>query len=1358
MLPRNPPTSRLVVSLGASAGGLEALRGFFRAMPAPCGFAFVVVTHLDPDHESLLASILAQSTALTVETATDGVEIQDDHVYVLPPRYGVTIADRRLSLTPMPRARGIPIPIDRFFSSLAEDQQERAVCIVMSGAGAEGARGIQAVRSAGGLTMVQTPTSATVTGMPTSAIATGMVDYVVDVEAMPELLLRYAEHPYANGEPPADQGERDWLPRLLEIVRDQSGHDFTGYRGATIIRRIQRRLGLHHMPDVESYIARLEADPTEVAALAQDLLINVTGFFRDPEAWEALASRVVKPLVTRLKPAASLRVWVAGCATGEEAYGLAILFDEAFEAEGRACSVQIFATDRSEGAIQAARAGAYPASVAQNVSQKRLAAAFMRQPDGSFVIAKRIRDLVLFARHDALGDPPFSHIDLVSCRNLLIYLEQPVQQKLLALFHFVLEQDGFLFLGAAETVGSQSEYFAVVDAPLRIYRRIGRPRQRGPRQLGWGTDRKGRASASGLRPTPPRDMATARLAELALIHGFVPPAVVVREDFEVVYYHGDTHRFLVNPKGSPTRDLLAMVDERLRARLRASLRRVARDGQPVRVPPLGRDDAPAVQITVNAYSSHRSERLFVVAFEEGPPEVRDHAAILDDSPSVQLERELEAARADLDANVSELGLANEDLTTANEEVTSMNEELQSTNEELETSQEELRALNDELSSSNRELLTKVEQLKLASSDMANLLASTHIATLFLDPKLRLKRFTPAMTELLNLRTSDLGRPLADLAPKFTDPKLMEDARRVLADLTPREIEVRSDSARWYTRRVLPYRTVQGTVDGIVITFHDITSLKDSERDLRHSEERFRRVSEVGLVAVAFFDPEGRITEANDCFFDLMHRERAELAGEGLRWGQLVDSGSTESLERVLASALDDGAGEHIELAFRSPTGEVSWGIFAAALLADDPPEGVAFVVDVSARHVAESELRASAASLERRVAERTGYVQLLQDVAILANAAERLEAGLLAAMECFCRHFELGEGRIYLESDGYPHGEGAPTIVRYFHGERGRATDRRARPAEELGALATNVLESGVPQFGVGSSRGLGGDGEGALEAARGAVAFPILVGEAVVGVIELDWHAAEEPDEALRSVLAQSGTQLGRVVERHRARLKLRTMADELALSEERERRGLATLLHDDVGQLLAASRMRLPRLRDVLPDADSVWSLDEVSELMQQGIDACRAMTAQLSPSPLYDLGLEAAVEWVADEVRRRFGLEVTCVGDGLDKPLDEPARLVVYRAVSELLVNVAKHARVDTATVETRREGGSVVVTVSDEGVGFHPSELVREPGEGFGLFSIQEGVEHLGGSATIESAPGGGARITITVPLGDEAAEA
>lgn len=998
----------------------------------------------------------------------------------------------------------------------------------------------------------------------------------------------------------------------------------------------------------------------------------------------ALNEEVVAPLVSRLEPGASLRVWVVGCATGEEAYGLAILFVEAFRAADRPCRVQIFATDRSERAIQVGRAGAYPASVAQDISPAHLASAFERQAGGTLVIAKHIRDLVVFARHDAIGDPPFSHIDLVSCRNLLIYLEQPLQQKLLELFHFVLEEEGYLFLGSAETVGGLSERFVAVDGPHRIYRRAGPRRQHSPRQEARGAGRQVVTAVPSPRAAPARDTATARVAELALLHSFVPPAVVVREDFEVVYYHGDSRRFLVHPMGSPTRDLLAMVDERLRARLRASLRRVARDGHPVRVPPLDSDGDPAVQITVHAYNNSLPERVFVIAFEEGRSKVRARATELDDSPLVQLERELVEARAELSANVSELGRANEDLTTANEEVTSMNEELQSTNEELETSREELRSLNDELSITNTELRAKVDELELAGSDLANLLSSTHIATLFLDPELRVKRFTPAMTELLSLQSTDLGRPLDHFAPKFRDPDLFGDAKRVLADLVPIEAEVRSAAGRWYMRRVLPYRTAQGEADGVVITFHDVTHLKEAERELRKSEERFRRVSEVGLVAVAFFDGEGRITEANDCFFELMHRERAELAGDGLRWGQLVEAASKERLEGVLATVLEGGSSGGIELPFETPTGEVRWGIFAAALLAHDPLEGVAFVVDVSARHDAEADVRAFAESLERRVAERTGYVQLLQGVAILANEAEHLEPGLLAAVAYVSRHFDQGEGRVYLQDDGHPHSASGPGLVWYFDGERRRDTSRRARSSEELGALVRRVLASGVSQFEAGASpvEAAGVAGEAA---ARGALAFPLLIADVVVGVVELDWRAAEAPSEALCAVVAQCGAQLGRVVERHRARSALRTLASRFALSE---RRSLATQLHDDVSQLLAASRMRLSLLRDALPDPSSVQELDDVSELMQQGIDACRAMTAQLSPSPLHELSLEAALDRVADELHRRFGLEVTCTDDGLDKPLDEPTRFILHRAVNELLVNVAKHAEVDTATVETRR----------------------------------------------------------------------
>ncbi|MCB9729273.1 MAG: PAS domain-containing protein [Deltaproteobacteria bacterium] len=1377
MSSRESRRSSLFVGIGASAGGLPALRSLFEAMSAPCGMTFIVVTHLSPDHESYLAEILAPHTELTVETATDGVELEDDHVYVIPPGCGLAMSDRRLALTPLPRSAGIPQPIDAFFRSLAEAQHERAVCIVLSGAGSEGARGLEAVKAAGGLTIVQSPGSASVSSMPAHAVATEMVDHVLEVREIPALLRRYAEHPYSSGELEPEDGAEESLARILERVHRESGHDFSGYREATMLRRVLRRMGLLHLPTVEAYARYLDEDALELTRLSQDLLINVTHFFRDPEAWRALNDQVVSFLVADCEPTATVRAWVPGCATGEEAYTLAILFMEAFDEAKKACRLQIFATDRSERSIQFGRAGTYPASIALDVSPERLTRHFERQADGSFVVAKRLRDLVVFARHDALSDPPFSHLDLITCRNLLIYLEQSVQERLLALFHFVLDKDRFLFLGSAETANQMRERFVPIDNEHRIYRRVGPQREHRTRLSPRAPDSVKVPSTAVRRAGLGQDPASARLAERALLQVHAPPSIVVRQDFEVVYFHGAVQGYLTHPAGAPTRDLLAMLDERLRARLRAAMRRVVRDHVPVRVPPLrvSRDDGTdrTLVVTITPVSEPQAEPIFIISLEESAAEETEaQTRKVDDSPLVQLERELQAARDDLDANVAEIERANEELTAANEEVTSMNEELQSTNEELETSREELRSLNEELATVNNQLQTKVHELERAGSDLANLLSSTHIGTLFLDPEFTVKRFTPAMTQLLNLRPSDLGRPLSDFALKFTDPSMLEDALAVLQDRQPREAEIQADDGRWFVRRALPYVGEDNGVEGVVLTFNDVTRLKTTEQRLRSSEELFRRVSEVGLVNIAFFDAEGRITDANDAFLEAVGKSRANIESGAFTWSQLVEASARPGLDELLATIRDGRPAAQAELPLKRRDGGRWWGLLAAAMLAGEPQHGIAFVVDVTARHEAEADVRALAASLERRVAERAGHVQLLRDVAVISNEADRLEEGLEQAVQRFCQHLGRGGGRVYLKDDGRSP-QGTSSQVAWYRGpDCERIGARRHRALVEPGELVQRVIDTGQAQFQAAPAEGsqeartqvptppLGPIGDEAQDGpqSRGAVAFPILVGEQVVGVVELDWQAAAPPGESLLSVMAQSGAQLGRVVERYRSRVALRSLASELAESEQRERRELATRLHDDLGQRLAAAQMKLRLLQDDASGTSLMAGLDQVRELIREGIDASRSLTVRLSPPPLSELGLEAALQWICEDVGHRFGLDVDCVDDGQDKPLDEATRFVMYRAVSELLVNVAKHSGVSSACVRIERDGRHLRVTVSDGGVGFSIADVTGVPGTGFGLFSIQERIEHLGGSVAIETGDGEGTRVRILVPLDVERADA
>jgi two-component system CheB/CheR fusion protein len=876
-----------VVGIGASAGGIEAFGEFFKVMPADAGMAFVVILHLPPDRESLLSDILSKRTRMPVAEVKDGQAVEADHVYVIAPGRTVTIRDGRLHLSEPVEKRGHQRPVDDFFRSLAAEQRERAICISMSGMGSNGAAGAQAVKAVGGVCIAQDPESAKFNQMPRAMIDTGLADFVLRAEEMPEVLMRYATHPYARGESAraAEAGaadaqeaarvERQHLMEVLSILRTRTRRDFSGYKRPTVMRRIQRRMGLNHVTRLAEYGRLLRQNPAETMALADDLMIHVTGFFRDAEAWEALRRQVIVPLIDRREPDASIRAWVTACSSGEEAYTLAILLLEAAEAAGKPLDIKVFATDMAERALNLARAGVYPLGIEGEVPPERLDRYFQRE-EAAYRVKPLVREMVVFAPQNVLQDPPFSRLDLISCRNLMIYLEPAMQERVLKLLHFGLREGGTLFLGTSETVGNLSGLFETVDKRWRIYRRVGptRPgmvtfpmsvRSVGGAEGDAGTeaassvDAGGPAAWGGVRPT------VATMTQRALLERYTPAAVVVDREQRVVYFHGKTDRFLTQPAGEPTRDLLMLAREDVRGALRAALHKSVSEGVTVKAPD-GLSETQAGQVRTIVSVSPLDPRLapgyFLVSFEERPEPVtpQDPAvAKLDDPHRLVLEAELRRVREELQSSIEELQTSNEELKASNEEVTSVNEELQSANEELETSKEELQSLNEEMATVNTQLHGKAEELEGTTNDLTSLLTSSDIAVLFLDTDFRIRRYTPAVSDLLEMIPGDLGRPLSDLRLKFTDEQLMADARAVLDRLVPAEREVRSESGRSYVRRILPYRTQDRRIDGVVITFLDVTRLRDTERSLQASQEEYRLIFEsVMEYAIYTADLDGTI--------------------------------------------------------------------------------------------------------------------------------------------------------------------------------------------------------------------------------------------------------------------------------------------------------------------------------------------------------------------------------------------------------------------------------------------------------------------------------------------------------------------
>ncbi len=766
-----PPSAHdnfLVVGLGASAGGLEAARKLLAALPAKTGFAFVLIQHLDPTHQSMMAELLARDTAMEVVQAADGMPLEPNRVHVIPPHAYLALDDGVLRISAPPARAGGRMPIDFFLSSLARNYGERAVAIILSGTGTDGSVGVKAVSENGGLVIAQEPDEASYAGMPRSAIATGAVNLVLPVAGIPRALINYAQHPYViarpRAVPPVEQSEA--LDALITLLRMRTAHDFAHYKTATLLRRTQRRMAAAGIKDIEDYVKLLREDDRELELLAKDLLIHVTSFFRDPTAFAALAKTVIPGLVRQHKEDDPIRVWVPACSTGEEAYSIAMIFMEEFAAAKRSMKLQVFASDVSGDVVNYGRNGLYPNSIKAEVSEDRLARFFTREHDG-YRVSRRLRDSIVFAVHDLLSDPPFSQLDLVSCRNLLIYLLPNEQEKVLTLLHVALREGGYLFLGASETIGRLTDHFEPVADTLRAFRRIGPVRPRAMTVAPLIVDRSRALWPRLVAPAEARQTGLGDLVKARLLEAYAPAAVLVNNRYQGLYFSGPIDRYLRVAPGEPSRDLPAMLRNGLRSMFRAAVRQASENHEvaTVRGGQVKRN-GDTVTVSVSARPmQHQGEELVLVTFADEPErrESSTTATPAEASRAEQVERELETTRRELELTIRDLQASNQELTSLNEEAISMNEEFQSTNEELESSREELQSMNEELTTVNSELQESLDRERKGGDDLKNILNSSDVATLFLDKDLNVRFFTPAAAPLFNLITTDIGRPLADLA-------------------------------------------------------------------------------------------------------------------------------------------------------------------------------------------------------------------------------------------------------------------------------------------------------------------------------------------------------------------------------------------------------------------------------------------------------------------------------------------------------------------------------------------------------------------------------------------------------------------
>jgi two-component system CheB/CheR fusion protein len=1147
-------------------------------MPPDSGLAFVLVQHLSPDFKSLMDELLSRHTGMALYRVEEGMPLEPNAVYLIPPKKNLVLSKDVFQLTDQDLSRGHPpnFPIDMFLRSLAENLRERSICVILSGSGSDGTRGVRSVHEVGGVVLVEDPETAQLDGMPRSAIATGLADYVLPAGELARVIYDYAKKAPGELTKAGDKagliGEAA-LEEITSIVSCEQQIDFSHYKRSTLGRRIERRRTIAGCDTVDAYIRLLQESQDERVALRNDLLIRVTSFFRDAEAWAQLAKLVMPRLVAQTAESAGLRIWVTACSTGEEAYSLAMLAQEALEAAGKSVDVKIFATDIDGAALQKAASGVYPENITQDVSAQRVRRFFKKQGE-SYQVTRQLREMIIFAQHNLMRDAPFTRMHLVTCRNTLIYIQPQLQYHVLGMLHFALQPQGILFLGAAETVGDLEQEFATIHQKWKIFEKA--------RDVRLPLSRREPLTVRGLYApavTPPRARVQRQetLASEgfgAFLRGDQAICLLVAPNRELLQVFGDPRRLLHVPEGKATGEVTKMVPKELALPLNTALHKARKDEAPVAYRGLeikqdGQSRYVDLRVTHHP-SSDVAPEFFMILLQDAPASSATSATTDQfdaDSQSAQritdLEQDLQQTKESLQATIEELETTNEEQQATNQEMLASNEELQSTNEELQS-------VNEELYTVNAEYQNKIQELIDLNNDMDNLLRSTEIGTVFLDQELRIRKFTPAATNVINLLEHDVGRPIDHITYGINIDRqdLLEQVKSVLETDSHVECDIESRTGAALLMRIDPYRNETGETDGVVLTFVDITERK-------RAQERFHGLLESAPDAMVIVDSDGKIVVVNAQTERLFGHDRQELLGQ------------------------------HTDMLF---------------------PERFS----------------------DRHREQRSGYF--------------------------------------------------ARPIVRSVDSD-----------------LEIYGLHKDGTEFPVEISLSPFGTEDGAL----------------VVSAIR-DVSERKRAEEAIDSA---------------------RCLTSELSLAEDRQRRRIAAHLHDEIGSTLAAAKINLGRLKESEPTTEARQALSEVRGLIETAIKSIRSLTFDLAPPILYEVGLEPALESLADEIQERHGIQGVFEDDGQAKPVGAELKVVLHHAVRELLANVAKHAQASSVHVSIRRDGANVRIRVEDDGIGFEPPKSgfrVSRSG-GFGLFHVGERLTHLGGQLDVESQPGHGTAVTVVAPL-------
>ena len=1299
-----------VVALCASAGGLEAFKAFLTAMPADSGMAFVLVPHLDPTHDSLLVDILSRCTSMSIGEAVDGEAVQANCVYVLPPNKYMTIAGGALQLSGPVERGGPQTSIDLFLRSLADDQHGNSIGIVLSGSGAHGTSGLQAIKAAGGLVMVQDPATAASDGMPRSAIDSGIADFVLPVEQMPERLMQHVD--YGGGgllDPEAPEvletAAAD-LDAILALVKERTRVDFRGYRKKVLVRRVNRRMELGRFESLTDYLVHLHAHPDEVLQLHGDLLIRVTSFFRDAEAFDALTNLVLVPLIRSKASDEPLRIWVPGCATGDEAYSIAMLCFEQLALAKKDCPLQVFATDVDEAPLEVARRGVYPSSIAADVSAERLGRFFTRLGNSGYAVNQSLRAAVVFAEQNLIADAPFSRLDLIACRNLLIYLEPDLQQKVLELFHFALCEGGCLLLGSSETIGRQCDLFETLSKKWRLFRRLGagRPENVAFPILAPATSKAEQRASIG--EAKPLSTSLASLMQRVLLAELEPAAVLVDHTFSIRHYHGPVRRYLDYPVPEPTQNLLALVADGLRSRLRLALQRALRDGELAVVPATQvRREGRTVYVRAIVKPVQAAETLLLlVKFEEtagspSPPQ----ASPEDESVVRQLEYELKVVREDHRSNTEELERSNEDLKAAHEEALSMNEELQSANEELETSKEELQSLNEEISTMNSQLQDKVEELQQAHSDVSNLMDATDLAVLFLDVQMCIRRFTPAVTKLLGLQAGDVGRKISTFAPLLIRSELESDAEHALEHRTAAERSLETDDGRHFLRRIVPYLGPDGSPAGVVVTLLDVTATMASLFDAR----RMAAVLDASSDAIIMLDLEGRITSWNRgaaIMFGYTEAEALSLHVESLVPDEMRAEAAT-ALRQVVNDVCPPATA--ISTVRTAKDGRRIDVLTTTTLLVGEQGEPLAIAEtsrDISDLMHRERATLALNAELERRINERTEE---------LAESEGQLRGILQTAVDAI----------ITADNDGVIVSAN-PAAVRLFGYDEQSLVGRGMRSlmlVEQLGPevpFAQFCLELAGSQ---GSLREL------ACRMRDGTV-FPA--------------------DVALSSYEDGNGPMFTAIIRDIGER---KSMEQHLVAVRLDEQARIARDMHDGLGGLLTGMAMLAKTVHVSLERMDSPLAVQAAAlvDYLREADKQSRQIAYGLMPVDVMPEGLSVAMKRLASRYDTPEGPRCTYSGPDRISSLHADVCNQLYYIAQEAVGNAFRHGRPSHVQIALANQDGRVSLSVRDDGVGL--DAVTNSDGKGMGLQTMHYRAAQIGGKLTIRGGAKKGTEVRCTLPV-------